>query len=87
MSNPYAPPAAEPKPPPQSSLSTLGCYLILITAFLGWMFAGVQMSITPLLSRSATVSLRWPDQSGKLSKRISAPCSASSMGRDCRWMR
>lgn len=60
MSNPYKPPTAELSAP-TSSLSATGRYVILVTAFLGWFFAGVQMSITPLMSRSATISLRWPE--------------------------
>lgn len=32
-------------------------WLILVTAFLGWMFAGVQMSITALAMRSAAIDL------------------------------
>ncbi len=44
-------PASEPR------LSPEGRYLILITAFLGWMFAGVQMSITTLALGSAAIEL------------------------------
>lgn len=64
MSNPYEPPTPDtyaPRPLSPATLSATGRYLILVTAFLGWLFAGVQMSITPLLSRSATISLRWPN--------------------------
>ncbi len=35
-------------------LSRAGRWLVLAVAFLGWLFAGVQMSITPLVSNSAT---------------------------------
>jgi SHS family sialic acid transporter-like MFS transporter len=35
-------------------LSRVGRWLVLAVAFLGWLFAGVQMSITPLVSNSAT---------------------------------
>jgi MFS family permease len=45
-----------------ANLTAGGRYLILAAAFLGWLFAGVQMAITPLVSRSATVELLWPDQ-------------------------
>lgn len=38
-------------------LTATGRYLILATAFLGWMFAGTLMAITPLMSRSAVISL------------------------------
>lgn len=48
--------------PTPGSLSQTGRVLVLAAAFLGWLFAGTQMSITPLVSRSATVSLLWPDQ-------------------------
>jgi SHS family sialic acid transporter-like MFS transporter len=44
-------------------LTTFGRIVILITAFLGWMFAGFQMSITPLVSHSAVNSFLWPGQS------------------------
>src|SRR5262245_15487936 len=43
-------------------LSTSGRYLVLITAFLGWMFAGTLMAITPLVSRSAAIDLLSPSQ-------------------------
>ena len=36
------------------SLSKGARYFVLIAAFLGWFFAGLQMSITPLVSNSAT---------------------------------
>lgn len=38
-------------------LSTTGRYLILVTAFLGWLFAGVQLSITSLAMRDASIDL------------------------------
>ncbi|MEX0710971.1 MAG: MFS transporter [Pirellulales bacterium] len=49
----------------QTPLSRRARYLVLAVAFLGWMFAGTQMSITPLMSRSATIDLLWPDQQGQ----------------------
>ena len=48
--------AGLPGPVPQP-LSAGGRYLIVVTAFLGWMFAGVQMSITALAMRSAAIDL------------------------------
>lgn len=48
-----------------SGLTDFGRCVILVTAFLGWMFAGFQMSITPLVSHSATSSFLWPDQSAE----------------------
>ena len=48
---------------PGTPLSASSRYLVLVAAFLGWMFAGVQMSITPLVNRSAVVGLMWPEQS------------------------
>ncbi len=39
------------------SLSAAGCTLVLATAFLGWMFAGMQMSITSLVMHNAAKSL------------------------------
>lgn len=41
-------------PPAPPALSTTGRYLILVAAFLGWMFSGVQMTLTNLASGSAT---------------------------------
>jgi MFS family permease len=38
-------------------------YVVLAVAFFGWFFAGVQMSITPLVSRSAAIDLLYPGQS------------------------
>jgi len=39
------------------ALTTSGRWLILITGFLGWMFAGVHMSITQLIGRPAAIDL------------------------------
>ena len=55
-SNPDASTAGLPGSAPQP-LSAGGRYLIVVTAFLGWMFAGVQMSITALAMRSAAIDL------------------------------
>lgn len=41
-------------PPAKPALTTAGRYLILVAAFLGWMFSGVQMTLTNLASGSAT---------------------------------
>ncbi len=43
--------------PPTGSLemSLTGRYLVLSTAFLGWMFAGMLMGMFPLIARSATI--------------------------------
>ena len=40
-----------------AQLSRSGRYLVLLTAFLGWLFAGTQMSITTLAMRSAAIEL------------------------------
>lgn len=45
-----------------AQVTGLGGALVLLTAFLGWMLAGTHMSITPLVSRSATISFLWPEQ-------------------------
>src|SRR5688500_14997719 len=42
---------------PPAALSPTGRYLILASAFLGWLFAGVPMAITPLASRTAAADL------------------------------
>lgn len=39
------------------SLSATGRYLVLLTAFLGWTFAGAQMALTTLVMRSAMIDL------------------------------
>src|SRR5882724_8281110 len=43
-------------------LTSQGRFLILAAAFLGWLFAGPQMAIMPLVNRSVTISLLWPLQ-------------------------
>jgi len=43
-------------------LSPGGRYMILITAFLGWMFAGTVMVIIPLVGRPATISMGITDE-------------------------
>jgi MFS family permease len=50
------------QPPPPApvvvpGLTASGRWLILITAFLGWLFAGVHMSITQLIGRPAAIDL------------------------------
>src|SRR5687767_7118491 len=45
-------------PPPEAApLTTTGRYLILTVAFLGWLWAGVLMSITQLTGQSAAIDL------------------------------
>ena len=50
MASPYI-----SSPAPGSEPRSTGRYTILVTAFLGWMFAGTLMAVTPLTSRSATI--------------------------------
>ena len=38
-------------------MSTTGCVLVLVTAFLGWLFAGMQMAVSSLAMRDAVKSL------------------------------
>jgi len=76
MSTPHSPhPAAAPVPagvasvPPGVSaspqpLGRFARWLVLGVAFLGWLFAGVQMSITPLVSNSATADFLSSAQAG-----------------------
>ena len=45
---------ASADPPP---ISRVGCYVILISALLGWAFAGVQMSINSIVMRVAATEL------------------------------
>ncbi len=42
---------------PPDQLTATARYVILVVAFLGWMFAGVQMSITSLAMRSAAIDV------------------------------
>lgn len=57
-------PTSLPTAPP---LSLSARRLVLAMAFLGWLFAGVQMAIVPQVNRSATIDFLWPDQSAPLS--------------------
>ncbi len=41
----------------EHELSRTGRYLVLVTAFLGWMFAGIQLGVTSLAMRSAVKDL------------------------------
>ena len=50
------PPATSELPAP-TTLSRGQCILILVVAFLGWMFAGVHMAMTGLVMRTATTDL------------------------------
>lgn len=49
-----------------ASLSTMGCGLVLITAFLGWMFAGMQLSVSSLVMRDAVKSLLDVSREGEI---------------------
>jgi len=40
-----------------AALSSMGCILVLVTAFLGWMFAGVHLGISSLVMRVAVKDL------------------------------
>jgi SHS family sialic acid transporter-like MFS transporter len=46
---------SEPAAP--AALTATGRYVVLSTAFLGWMFAGTLMAVTPLTSRSAALDM------------------------------
>ncbi len=48
--------APPPKEPPKE-LGAMGCALVLLTAFLGWLFAGVQLAISSLAMRDAAKDL------------------------------
>jgi MFS family permease len=48
------PPLVSLPPPSLESITATGRYLILLAAFLGWMFSGFQMAVTTLASRAAT---------------------------------
>ncbi len=56
-------PHESPETPPESpavdvqALTFAGCVLVLITAFLGWMFAGMQMAVTSLVMHNAASTL------------------------------
>jgi len=60
-------PAGDPlrdDPPPQ--LSAFGCLLVLVTAFLGWMFAGIHLSISSLVMRVAAKALLGSTDEGEV---------------------
>lgn len=46
--------SAQRLPPAHGDLSVRGQYVILVAAFLGWMFSGFQMAVMTLTARSAT---------------------------------
>jgi MFS family permease len=48
---------SESSPVVPAELSTQGRMLVLAAAFFGWMFAGMQMGIVPLIARSATIDM------------------------------
>ncbi len=48
---------SESSPVIPGELSTQGRMLVLAAAFFGWMFAGLQMIIVPLVARSATIDM------------------------------
>ncbi|MCA9058491.1 MAG: MFS transporter [Planctomycetaceae bacterium] len=45
------------EPASSGSLNRTGQILVLASAFLGWMFAGWQMSLVPLVARAATIQM------------------------------
>ena len=47
-----------------TQVSAVGCALVLITAFLGWMFAGVVMSLLIAATRPAIHEFLATDQAG-----------------------
>src|SRR5436190_13732097 len=49
--------ASATDPVQMAPLSTSGRYLVLVVAFLGWLCAGVQMSITQLAGQPAAIDL------------------------------
>lgn len=68
-----------------SILGRKGRWLVLMAAFLGWMFAGWEMSILPLSARSATIGLLQEDPetkewvtSARSSQGTSTPASAEA---------
>lgn len=65
MSSPDALPSAVASADNGPVLTATGRRLILATAFLGWLFAGTLMAITPLMSRSAVKEML-PDASEAL---------------------
>jgi MFS family permease len=51
-----------------AALSRGGCILVLVTAFLGWMFAGVHLGISSLVMRVAVVELLGPVEEGQVAQ-------------------
>jgi SHS family sialic acid transporter-like MFS transporter len=59
-------------------LSAAGRCLVLLTAFLGWTFAGAQMALTTLVMRSAMIDLLGlPEKLGKTDEGLVVQWSAS----------
>ncbi|MBW8884106.1 MAG: hypothetical protein JF612_04855, partial [Planctomycetia bacterium] len=50
--------------PQTTEITAAGRYIILVAAFLGWMFSGFQMAVMTLTARSATTEFL---RSGQLS--------------------
>lgn len=59
--------------PEARPLSVTGRYLVLITAFLGWLCAGMLLSITTLAMRPAAIDLLSRDQSTLVGQRTQVP--------------
>lgn len=53
---------------PSLEMSRRDRYVILLAAFLGWMFAGMEMAIFPLAARPATIDLLGRVSEGQLAK-------------------
>lgn len=51
---------------PPKSLTSAGCWLVLIFAFLGWMFAGFHLAISSLVMREAAKDLLGTGSEGQL---------------------
>src|SRR3954463_7152790 len=57
MSQPTIDPIATLIPEPSARASDAGKWLVLLAAFLGWMFDGLEMGIFPQISRPALTEL------------------------------
>lgn len=63
------------------SLTPLGRYTVLVIAFLGWLFAGTQMSLTNLVIRPAVADMLWDDTPGTTLNADDKTKRAGALGR------
>jgi SHS family sialic acid transporter-like MFS transporter len=70
-----------PSPLSGTPLSPAGRYTVLVIAFLGWLFAGTQMSLTNLIIRPAVADMLWDDSPGTTLTKAESADRAGTLGR------